>query len=461
MYKKLKLGVVPVKRGSLSMERARGQKERYLERIRGLMPEFVELTDIEDVCENGVAYKPEDVEPAVGKLKAAGIEALFIPFCDFGEEEVAARIAAAMKLPVLVWGARDERPNTIESRGRDTQCGMFAATKVMRRYNVKYSYIYNVPLDSEEFMQGYDRFIRVSTVLRDLSNLRIAKIGARPRNFVSVMTNEANLIQRFGMSVVPISPALIGQKVEAFLKENGEELRACCKELRSRFDGSQEQNDSFGKVAATRLVVEQLMLQANCSVAAFECWPAFVPMMGICPCAALGEMADLGLPMACETDVNGAVTMAILRACSLHKEAGFLADLTIRHPENDNGELLWHCGAFPYSLKAPESRAKIIDGRGAFELKQGALTVCRLDEVDGKYYLFAGEAKTTTGPETTHTYVWMEVDQWKRWEEKLIFGPYIHHVGVLYGKYLPVLREVARYLDLEFDSAHEQGLHSL
>lgn len=35
----------------------------------------------------------------------------------------------------------------------------------------------------------------------------------------------------------------------------------------------------------------------------------------------------------------------------------------------------------------------------------------------------------------------METDNWKRWEEKALFGPYIHHLGCVYGHYLPVLRE--------------------
>lgn len=69
--------------------------------------------------------------------------------------------------------------------------------------------------------------------------------------------------------------------------------------------------------------------------------------------------------------------------------------------------------------------------------------------------------KTTTGPETNGTYVWMETDNWKRWEEKLMFGPYIHHLGCVYGHYLPVLREVSRYLGIHFDNAHEQGIYSL
>ena len=42
-----------------------------------------------------------------------------------------------------------------------------------------------------------------------------------------------------------------------------------------------------------------------------------------------------------------------------------------------------------------------------------------------------------------------------------MFGPYIHHVGGTYGKYVPVLREVARYLEIEFDDADEQGVRSL
>lgn len=219
--------------------------------------------------------------------------------------------------------------------------------------------------------------------------------------------------------------------------------------------------ENYQQICATKLAVQELMEENNCSVAAFECWSAFPTLMGLCPCVVLGEMADNGMPLSCETDINGAITLAILRACNLFEESEFLADLTIRHPQNDNAELLWHCGPFPYSLKKDRVEAKLVDGQERFELKQGDLTVCRFDDVDGEYYLFAGEAKTTTGPETNGTYVWMETDNWKRWEEKLMFGPYIHHLGCVYGHYLPVLREVSRYLGIHFDNAHEQGIYSL
>ncbi|MCI9624489.1 MAG: fucose isomerase [Lachnospiraceae bacterium] len=462
MYKKkIVIGVAPTKRSFLSMEEAKRQKDCFMTVIRGIDSEAVTLVDLDNVCENGIAFRLSDVPKAVKKFREAGIEALFIPFCDFGEEQVVAQIAATFRLPTLIWGARDERPNTFESRGRDTQCGMFAATKVMQRYGVTYSYIYNVEAESEEFRDGFDRFVRVAAVLRDLRTLRIAKIGERPVPFMSVMTNEADLIKKIGAVTVPIPVAEIGRQVIKLLEENPSQLGAYCTDLKARFSGNPGNVEEIRKIAATKIAIELLMEAADCTVGAFECWSAFPAMIGICPCAVLGEMADIGLPLACETDVNGAISLAILRACNLYKSAEFLADLTIRHPKNDNAELLWHCGPFPYSLKAPDSQASIIQAQESFELRQGDLTVCRFDDIDGNYSLFAGEAHTTMGPETTGTYVWMETDDWKNWEEKLMFGPYIHHLGVTYGHYLPVLREVARYLNITFDNAHEPGIRSL
>lgn len=462
MYKqRVVLGVVPVKRGFLSMEEARRQKDKFMKVIRGVKPEAVKIIDVDDLSENGIMWELDKVPAVIEKLKANSIDALFIPFCDFGEEQVVAEIARAFDIPVLIWGARDERPNTLESRGRDTQCGMFAATKVLSRYGVKYSYIYNCETESPEFEKGYENFIRVAAVIKALKGLRVAKIGERPGPFMSVMTNDANLMKGFGITVVPISPFKIAETATKLIKERTEEFIAYYKELTGRMDCSTMKTEEIEKAAGVKLAVKKHMEENHCSVGAFECWSAFPGLIGICPCVALGELADEGMPLACETDVNGAITMAILRACDLYENAEFLADLTIRHPENENGELLWHCGPFPYSLKAKNSSAALVNAQEQFELKQGDLTICRFDELDGKYSLFAGEAKTTTGPKTSGTYVWMEVDNWKRWEEKLMFGPYIHHVGGVYGKYLPILREAARYLGIEFDDAHKEGIHSL
>lgn len=75
--------------------------------------------------------------------------------------------------------------------------------------------------------------------------------------------------------------------------------------------------------------------------------------------------------------------------------------------------------------------------------------------------LFAGEGKATDGPETTGTYVWFETDNWEQWEEKLVFGPYIHHVGGMYGSYARALEEAARYLNVTYDTPGKNQIKGL
>lgn len=457
MYKaNITLGVLPTRRGMLDLETATKQKEIFMPVIRAIRPELVRLVDIDDICTNGI-IESEAYAPAVAeKFRREGVDAIFVPFCDFGEEGAVADVVSKFRVPVLIWGARDEEPNTPQKRGRDTQCGMFAATKVLRRYGVKYSYIYNVPADCEEFRNGFETFLRVVNVLKDLNGLRIAKIGERPSPFRSVMTNEAKLMKRFGIQTVAVAPLMIQMAMNQILESKGEAFESQLADIRARMDCSQIGEEQLANLVALKIAMQQVLEKNRCTVAAIECWPTCA-MMKMPVCAMIGELTDLGMPVSCETDINGAITLAILRASMFGEEAQFLADLTIRHPENDNAELLWHCGPFPYSLKAENSKARLVGGQEQFELKQGELTVCRFDDADDEYYLFAGEARTTTGPETTGTYVWMETDDWKKWEQKLMFGPYIHHLGAAYARVLPVLREAARYLDLKFDTVEEKG----
>ena len=461
MYKAhLTLGVMPTKRGMLSLELAKEQKEIFMPIIRGIRPDVVEIVDIDDLCPEGI-IADESFSPAVvKKFYEAKVDAIFVPFCDFGEEGAIVDVLSHFDVPILVWGARDERPNTPAARGRDTQCGMFAATKVIRRYGKKYSYIYNVPADTEEFRSGFLKFLRVANVIKDLKTLRIAKIGERPAPFRSVMTNEAALMNRFGIQVIAIPPITLQMAMQKITSEKSPRFEETKADITSRMDCSAADPAMVDNLAALKIAVADTLEQKNCTVGAIECWPTGV-MLGFPACAMIGEVTDLGFPIACETDINGAITMAILRGAMFGDQAEFLADLTIRNPQNDNSELLWHCGPFAWSLKK-EGCPMTMDGRqGHFLLKEGDLTLCRFDDAEGEYYLFAGQARTTTGPPTTGTYTWVEVDDWKKWEEKFMFGPYIHHLGGAYEDLFDVLRETARYLDLHFDTPDTPGPKSL
>ena len=286
------LGVAPTKRGFLSMEEAKRQKDKFMAVVRAVKPGFVKIVDIDDICENGILFETDKISPVVEKFKDARIDALFLPHCDFGEEQCAAGVAAALKAPTLVWGPRDERPNTPQSRGRDTQCGMFACTKVLRRFGVAYSYIWNCETESEDFRQGFENFIRVAAVVKTVKNLRVAKFGARPQPFMSVMANEGDLASRLGVTVIPISPNAAAARADQLQKEASEAYQACREDLRARFDASGTPEETVDRIAALKLAVKRLMEETNCSAGAMECWSA-ASIFGAPVCAVLGELALL------------------------------------------------------------------------------------------------------------------------------------------------------------------------
>ena len=169
---------------------------------------------------------------------------------------------------------------------------------------------------------------------------------------------------------------------------------------------------------------------------------------------ALGMVSDAGVPAVTETDIHGAISAVLLQRASLDENKIFVADLTARHPSDDNGVLLFHCGG-PLSMRdksAPSSVGAhwiipgIPPGSCHFKMKDGDLTIIRFDGDRGDYRIIAGEGSTMEGPYSQSVYGWMKVRDWKQWERKFIEGPYIHHVACSYGKHMAVIAEAVKYL---------------
>jgi hypothetical protein len=81
-----------------------------------------------------------------------------------------------------------------------------------------------------------------------------------------------------------------------------------------------------------------------------------------------------------------------------------------------------------------------------WRVRGGEITIARFDGDHGHYSIFLGHARGTDGPHNRGTYVWVEVNDWPLWEEKIIRGPYIHHVVGVHGHVSPALYEACRYI---------------
>ena len=157
---KIKIGYAPTRRSIFSAPDAVKYRGLTAKRLEELGVDFVDITDIND---EGLLYNDEGLEKIIAKFKKEKVDGLFLPHCNFGTEYECARLAKALDVPVLLWGPLDERPEPDGTRLRDTQCGLFATGKVLRRFRVPFTYMTNCRLNDPVFERGIKDYIITCT----------------------------------------------------------------------------------------------------------------------------------------------------------------------------------------------------------------------------------------------------------------------------------------------------------
>ena len=448
---KIKIGFAPTRRSIFSAPDALKYANLTRERLNELGIEFVDITDIN---EEGLLFDEEGRLKIEEKFRREGIDGLFFPHCNFGTEYVVARMARSMNLPVLIWGPRDERPDEKGIRLRDSQCGLFATGKVLRRFQVPFTYMTNCRLEDKEFERGIRDFLAVCNVVKVFRNTRILQIAPRPFDFWSTMCNEGELLEKFNIQLAPIPlPELTEEMKRA--KETGTEVQSVMDYCRQNMD-VKVKDEELENIAAMKVAMKRLTEKYGCNAVAIQCWNALQGEVGIMPCAANALLNEEGIPVVCETDIHGAITAVMVEAAAMDDTRSFFADWTVRHPDNENGELLQHCGPWPISVaqeKPVIGYPLAFDYPGAVEAlaKYGELTLARFDGDNGAYSMLMGNARGIEGPYTKGTYLWVEVENLKRLEEKLVCGPYTHHCVGIHKNVVPILYEACKYIGVKPD----------
>lgn len=449
--KKIKLGFAPTRRSIFSAPDAIKYRGLTAQRLKELGVDFVDITDIN---EEGLLYDDKDVDKIVEKFKKEGVDGLMLPHCNFGTEYVCARLAKKLDVPVLLWGPLDERPEPNGVRLRDTQCGLFATGKVLRRFQIPFTYLTNCRLNDPVFERGVKDFLAVCNVVKTFKNIRILQISTRPFDFWTTMCNEGELLEKFNIQLAPVPMTELTEEVKT-VREDKEKMEQMVAYIKNTMV-IKIKEEEVEMVAALALAMKSLVEKYGCQAAAIQCWNALQTEIGIMPCAANAILNEQGIPVVCETDIHGAVTALLVEAAGMDEKRGFFADWTIRHPDIENGELLQHCGPWPMSVaqEKPELTYPLAfehPGSLTAEAKHGEVTLCRFDGDNGEYSLLLGNAKGVDGPKGMGTYLWVEVENIKRLEAKIVEGPYIHHCVGIHKNVVPVLYEACKYIGVKPD----------
>ena len=433
----IKLGYAPTRRAIFSAPAAVEYRKLTANRLKELNIDFV---DIDDVNEEGLLYDDAGLEKIIEKFQREKVDGLFIPHANFGTEYECARLAKALNVPVLLWGPRDERPDENGMRLRDSQCGLFATGKVLRRFRVPFTYMNNCNLEDPEFERGIKDFLAVCNVVRTFRHTRILQIGPRPFDFWSTMCNEGELLEKFNIQLAPIPLPELYAEMKKWREEKNEVesiVSYCHENMTCKIE------DSFlHSVAELKAAMKSLAEKYGCNAIAIQCWNAL--------------LNEEGIPVVCETDIHGAISQLMAEAASMNERRVMFSDWTVRHPDNDNGELLQHCGPWPISVAKEKPTICVPvafpeNGAVSAEAKHGLMSLLRFDGDEGEYSVLLGHARGIDGPWTRGTYVWVEVNNLKRLEAKVVEGPYIHHVAAIHGDIVPIVYEACKYIGVKPD----------
>lgn len=451
MHNKPLLGLCPIGKFVFSNEDAIRQKRLLQERLSAWEVRYI---DLDGVLEDGLVKDQSHVDTAVEHFRRAGVDCLFMPHCNFGTEGAVGMIAKKLGVPTLLWGPRDEAPRPDGTRLRDTLCGLFASSKVLVKLGVPFAYIENCHPDDPPLERGVDTFLRAANAANALRRgVRVGLIGQRIDFFWTTIVNESELLQRFNVEVLPFDMVDFIKAAHERARRGHADYAREVSDLRTRYAVEGLEDEPFINVLAVRDQILALAEDHDLDGVAFQTFMSVIEAMGAYCIYAESQAAE-HYPFALESDIHGVVSGILLHRAMYQEKPIFLAEFTTRHPSNDNGVLLWHAGA-PVSMRHPDDRVRLghhwilpspLSGMLHFRMQDGPITVARFDGDFGDYRLAVGEGRTIDGPRTLNNYVWLEVDNWPRWERTLIEGPFIHHCAMGYGHYADALKMACRFI---------------
>ncbi len=283
-----------------------------------------------------------------------------------------------------------------------------------------------------------------------LENSNVGLIGFRAQGFYNVGVNELQLYKELGILIshYELSDFFGGEASE-------EEIQKEEKELRATFDCKKLNDNQVRQVARLIVVCSKFMLDKGLDVVAIRCWPEFAKNYGVSPCAMMSVLQSRGLLLACEGDVEAALSMVAVRACG--EETPFMADLSqVNYQENY--ALLWHDGVAPCNLWDKKCNRSLetyfAGGKGVtadFVLKPGKMSILRIDEARGKTRIYYEEGEAfEMNKDLSGTYAKVVFSRpINEVVDTLTYTGVAHHVIMGYVQYKKAMQYLARIMSWE------------
>ena len=334
---------VPIGVGTFHLESAQAQFEQSVEMIRSLTDDCV---------------YPEKMLLTIGDLTAfldsIDPHMIILQNITFANAAYAGEVLKRFSCPILLWTLRE--PVIDGGRLRlNSLTGAYSAANAIYAFRGSgaFEYVFGGPGEAEVKAE-VKAMIAAAKVKYALANLKMSAIGHTPQGFGFGRALDAELMSTFGVTLEAIEARELIEKAKGYAVEDcGEELAEARRTLVG-LDGTPEKNvNDFARLyKAYKSYIKDNGIGAISS----RCWPDFFTSFGTPVCTVLSLLNANGTAASCETDVYGALSMAI--GSQLSGKASFFGD-PVSLDENEGTVTLWHCGMAACSLARKDTGAVV------------------------------------------------------------------------------------------------------
>ncbi|MBP3371855.1 MAG: hypothetical protein J6L88_04945, partial [Clostridia bacterium] len=370
--------------------------------------------------------------------------------------------AQQVQKPVLLFSSKSEADEAGHFHVEEGSYGIFESARILKMHHIGYHHMPACTIRQVAFEKNYRTFVSACAVVKYVSSLRVLHIASLFSQREALGADIESLYDKFGVSVVPVSPERLKEETDSVLSKQGADWAATIAMIRRKMDCSYVSDEVVGTIAAMKLSIQKLCLEYDCSLCAVECEPAVKDLYHLYPCVVGGLLVEEGIGFVCNGDLHGALAAGMLRAASVSPSPIFMARFQALNPEMENSVLLRSCGCAPVGivkegvtpvLSAGENNDGV-PGRGFWRIRDGMLTMCRVDVLDGEYRILTGQMATCEGPESNGTYAWVRTEDWMYWQEKLLQGGFVPNMSCAYGSAVPALYLASKYMKhMTFEAA--------
>ena len=474
----VKIAIAAVSRDCFPMELSANRRKAVVEayRQKGL-----------NIYECPVTIESEkDMRAALSDLRANDVNALVVFLGNFGPESAETLLAKEFGGPVMFVAAAEETQNNLVSGRGDAYCGMLNASYNLALRNIK-AYIPEYPVGTaKEVADMIEEFLPVARTILGLSSLKVISFGPRPQDFLAC---NAPIKQLYNLGVEIEEDSELDLLVTYNAHKDDARIPSVIKDMEEELGEGNKMSGILPKLAQYELTLLDWMEEHKGSrdyvVFANKCWPSFQTEFGFVPCYVNSRLTKIGIPVACEVDIYGALSEYIGTCVS--KDAVTLLDINNSVPADMYKESIegkfpythrdtfmgFHCGNTPsckltsltmkYQLimhrsLEPDKEPDITRGTAEGDIVPGNITFFRLQSTaDAKLRAYVAEGEVL--PVATRSFgsigVFAIPEMGRFYRHVLIEKNYPHHGAVAFGHYGKAIFDVLRYLGVS-DLAYNQ-----